>query len=92
MAHKKGSGSTSNGRDSAGRRLGVKIFEGESARAGSILVRQRGSRFHPGRNVGQGSDLTLFAKLDGVVKFSEGGPKNRRFINIDPVEATLERA
>ena len=84
MAHKKGQGSTSNGRDSAGRRLGVKKFAGETVTAGSILVRQRGTRFYPGVNVGMGNDHTLFAKFDGVVSFTEGGPKNRRFINIAP--------
>ncbi len=84
MAHKKGQGSTSNGRDSAGRRLGVKKFAGELVSAGSILVRQRGTRFYPGVNVGMGNDHTLFAKETGVVSFTEGGPRNRRFINIAP--------
>jgi large subunit ribosomal protein L27 len=87
MAHKKGQGSTTNGRDSAGRRLGVKRFAGEVAKAGNILVRQRGTNFYPGVNVGIGNDHTLFAKETGVVSFSQGGPKNRRFINITPVEA-----
>ena len=87
MAHKKGQGSTTNGRDSAGRRLGVKKFGGEIVRAGNILVRQRGTRFHPGKNVGIGNDHTLFAKADGVVSFSQGGPKNRRFITVTPAEA-----
>ncbi len=85
MAHKKGQGSTSNGRDSAGRRLGVKRFGGQTVKAGNILVRQRGTRFFPGDNVGMGNDHTLFAKLDGVVSFREGGKGNRRFISIDPV-------
>ena len=71
MAHKKGSGSTKNGRDSVGKRLGVKKFGGEAVKAGNILVRQRGSEFHPGENVGQGSDYTLFALCDGVVKFEK---------------------
>ena len=69
MAHKKGQGSTRNGRDSAGRRLGVKRFAGEHVSAGSILVRQRGTRFYPGKNVGRGNDDTLFAKIEGTVAF-----------------------
>ncbi|OGV95486.1 MAG: 50S ribosomal protein L27 [Nitrospinae bacterium RIFCSPLOWO2_02_FULL_39_110] len=69
MAHKKGQGSTSNGRDSIGKRLGVKKFGGEIVSAGSIIIRQRGTRFYPGQNVGMGGDHTLFAKVDGVVKF-----------------------
>ena len=69
MAHKKGVGSSRNGRDSNPKRLGVKRFSGEPVSAGSVLVRQRGTKFHPGRNVGRGSDDTLFAKADGVVKF-----------------------
>ncbi|MBI4666795.1 MAG: 50S ribosomal protein L27 [Nitrospinae bacterium] len=87
MAHKKGQGSTSNGRDSAGRRLGVKRFEGQVVKAGNILVRQRGTKFFAGANAGIGVDHTIFAKMDGVVKFTQGGPKNRRFINILPVTA-----
>jgi large subunit ribosomal protein L27 len=73
MAHKKGQGSTRNGRDSNGQRRGVKKFGGETVRAGSILVRQVGNRFHPGANVGQGKDYTLFALVDGVVKFDREG-------------------
>ena len=73
MAHKKGQGSSRNGRDSLGQRRGVKRFGGERVRAGNILVRQVGSSFHPGRGVGQGSDFTLFALVDGVVKFDRGG-------------------
>jgi large subunit ribosomal protein L27 len=69
MAHKKGTGSTRNGRDSNSKRLGVKRFGGQEVSAGSILVRQRGTKFHPGNNVGRGSDDTLFALIDGVVKF-----------------------
>lgn len=69
MAHKKGMGSTRNGRDSNAQHLGVKCFAGERVRAGSILIRQRGSTFHPGWNVGMGTDYTLFAKVDGIVKF-----------------------
>jgi len=86
MAHKKGQGSTSNGRDSAGRRLGVKRFGGETVRAGNILVRQRGTRFYPGNNVGMGNDHTLFAKADGVVSFDERGKGKRRFIDVTPDE------
>ena len=71
MAHKKGVGSSRNGRDSESKRLGVKRFGGEKVTAGSILVRQRGTKFHPGVNVGKGSDDTLFAKIDGVVNFEK---------------------
>jgi large subunit ribosomal protein L27 len=78
MAHKKAGGSSSNGRDSIGKRLGVKRFAGEKVRAGSILVRQRGSIFKPGPNVGMGRDFTLFAKIDGTVQFQNKGKKNRR--------------
>jgi large subunit ribosomal protein L27 len=78
MAHKKAGGSSSNGRDSIGKRLGVKRFAGQTVRAGSILVRQRGSTFKPGMNVGQGRDYTLFAKIDGIVQFENKGKKNRR--------------
>ncbi len=72
MAHKKGLGSTKNGRDSKSKRLGVKRFAGQVVTAGSILVRQRGTHFHPGENVGRGGDDTLFAKIDGVVDFTHG--------------------
>jgi len=72
MAHKKGMGSTKNGRDSKAKRLGVKRFDGQVVTAGSILVRQRGTRIHPGDNVGRGGDDTLFAMIDGVVQFSRG--------------------
>ena len=72
MAHKKAGGSSKNGRDSIGKRLGVKKFGGEEVRAGNILVRQRGTTFHPGKNVGLGSDYTLFALVDGVVEFKSG--------------------
>lgn len=85
MAHKKGQGSTSNGRDSAGRRLGVKRFAGQLINAGTIIVRQRGTKFYPGTNAGMGRDHTIFALVDGVVRFTEGGVKNRRFIVVDPV-------
>ncbi len=86
MAHKKGQGSTSNGRDSAGRRLGVKRFAGQIVNAGNILVRQRGTRFFPGKNVGMGNDLTLFAKSDGKVSFDERGKGPRRYIDIEIVK------
>ena len=80
MAHKKAGGSTRNGRDSESKRLGVKRFGGESVRAGNILVRQRGTRFHPGVNVGLGKDHTLFAKADGTVRFETRGIKGRQFV------------
>jgi large subunit ribosomal protein L27 len=73
MAHKKGQGSSRNGRDSNAQRRGVKLFGGQQVRAGSILVRQLGTKFHPGRGVGKGSDYTLFALVDGYVKFDRGG-------------------
>lgn len=82
MAHKKAAGSTRNGRDSESKRLGVKRFGGEAVLAGNILVRQRGTKFHAGNNVGIGRDHTLFALTDGKVKFSIKGPHNRRFVNI----------
>lgn len=78
MAHKKGQGASRNGRDSAGRRLGVKRFGGQRVRAGHILVRQRGTRFHPGANVGRGKDDTLFALIDGVVEFERESGDRRR--------------
>lgn len=81
MAHKKGAGSTRNGRDSNPQYLGVKRFGGESVRAGSILVRQRGTRFHPGNNVGIGGDDTLFALIDGQVKFERKG-RDRKLISV----------
>ncbi|MFC3024981.1 50S ribosomal protein L27 [Vibrio zhugei] len=83
MAHKKAGGSTRNGRDSESKRLGVKRFGGESVLAGNIIVRQRGTRFHAGSNVGIGKDHTLFALSDGKVKFEVKGPKNRKFVSID---------
>jgi large subunit ribosomal protein L27 len=82
MAHKKAGGSTRNGRDSESKRLGVKRFGGQVVSAGNILVRQRGTRFHAGENVGIGRDHTLFALADGAVKFDVRGPKKRRYINI----------
>ncbi|WP_333653695.1 50S ribosomal protein L27 [Dissulfurispira sp.] len=85
MAHKKGVGSSRNGRDSKSKRLGVKRFGGQVVRAGNILVRQRGTRFHPGNNVGKGSDDTLFALIDGVVRY-ERKDKTRTKISVYPVE------
>ena len=82
MAHKKAGGSTRNGRDSESKRLGVKRFGGESVLAGSIIVRQRGTKFHAGENVGCGKDHTLFATADGQVKFEVKGAKNRTFVSI----------
>jgi large subunit ribosomal protein L27 len=82
MAHKKAGGSSKNGRDSESKRLGVKAYGGESVLAGNIIVRQRGTRFHPGTNVGIGRDHTLFAKKDGNVKFERKGPKNRQFVSV----------
>ena len=84
MAHKKAGGSSRNGRDSNAKRLGVKRFGGEAVSAGSILVRQRGTKFHPGKNVGCGKDHTLFAKIDGKVSFIKKGTKLRQFINVEP--------
>ena len=85
MAHKKGQGSTRNGRDSNAQRLGIKAFGGETVSGGSILVRQRGTRFQPGRNVGQGKDDTLFAKVQGTVQFQDKG-RQGKFIHILPQE------
>ncbi|MBC53782.1 50S ribosomal protein L27 [Pseudohongiella acticola] len=82
MAHKKAGGSTSNGRDSISKRLGVKRFGGEQVLAGNIIVRQRGTRFHAGTNVGIGKDHTLFAKAHGRVLFEVKGPNNRKFVSI----------
>jgi large subunit ribosomal protein L27 len=81
VAHKKGGGRTKNGRDSQGKRLGVKRYAGESVRAGTILVRQRGTRIHPGNNVGVGRDYTLFALVDGIVKY-EPAKNNRRKVSV----------
>ena len=83
MAHKKGQGSTQNNRDSAGRRLGVKKFGGEAVIAGNIIVRQRGTKVHPGKNMGMGKDHTLFALVDGIVKF-ERKDKKRQQVSIIP--------
>jgi large subunit ribosomal protein L27 len=87
MAHKKGEGSVKNGRDSNSKRLGVKIFGGQPAVAGNILVRQRGTVYHPGKNVGVGKDYTLFALTDGVVEFRKGR-QNRTFVSVAAAEAT----
>jgi large subunit ribosomal protein L27 len=86
MAHKKGLGSSKNGRDSNAQRLGVKRFSGQIVTGGSIIVRQRGTKLKPGLNVGRGSDDTLFAKIDGKVKFIDRG-KSGRFVAIEPIEA-----
>jgi large subunit ribosomal protein L27 len=85
MAHKKAGGSSRNGRDSQSKRLGVKRFGGEIVAAGSIIVRQRGTQFHPGENVGCGVDHTLFAKIDGRVEFQTKGHLNRRTVSVVPV-------
>lgn len=82
MAHKKAAGSTRNGRDSESKRLGVKRYGSEHVLAGNILVRQRGTKFHAGTNVGLGKDHTLFSKIDGEVKFEVKGPKNRTFVSV----------
>ncbi|HET7487633.1 MAG TPA: 50S ribosomal protein L27 [Acidimicrobiales bacterium] len=85
MSKTKGGGSTRNGRDSQAQRLGVKVFDGTAVRAGAIIVRQRGTRFHPGINVGRGGDDTLFATTDGSVKF--GSRKGRRLVDVLPVDS-----
>ena len=82
MAHKKAGGSTRNGRDSESKRLGVKIYGGQAIKAGSIIVRQRGTHFHNGVNVGIGKDHTLFAKAGGKVVFETKGPRNRKFVSV----------
>ena len=87
MAHKKGVGSSKNGRESESKRLGVKIFGGETCKAGNIIIRQRGTEFHPGDNMGMGKDHTLFALVDGIVKFKVGR-EDRRYISIVPAEKT----
>lgn len=89
MAHKKAGGSSRNGRDSAGRRLGVKKFGGESVIAGNIIVRQRGTKFHPGVNVGMGKDHTLYSKTSGKVRFKQK-KNNRTYVNIDPILQAAE--
>ena len=82
MAHKKAGGSSRNGRDSESKRLGVKRYAGEQVLAGNIIIRQRGSTFHPGLNVGMGKDYTLFAKSGGVVKFDIKGPNKRKYVSV----------
>jgi large subunit ribosomal protein L27 len=89
MAHKKGLGSSKNGRDSNAQRLGVKVFAGQDVTAGSIIVRQRGTRFYPGVNVGLGRDHTLFAKVSGVVNFHDKGERGR-FVTVTPAGAPTE--
>ncbi|MGB9698166.1 MAG: 50S ribosomal protein L27 [Thermodesulfobacteriota bacterium] len=91
MAHKKGQGSSRNGRDSAGQRLGVKRFGGQWVSAGSILVRQRGTRIHPGANVGMGKDYTLFAKIDGIVTF-ERLDRERKKVSVYPASPAQVQA
>ena len=85
MAHKKAFGSSRNGRDSISKRLGVKKFGGQAVVAGNIIVRQRGSTFHPGRNVGMGHDYTLFAKADGRVAFTIKGPMQKKTVSVETV-------
>ncbi|WP_019141967.1 50S ribosomal protein L27 [Noviherbaspirillum massiliense] len=84
MAHKKGGGTTRNGRDSESKRLGVKVYGGQSINAGGIIVRQRGTRMHPGENVGIGKDHTLFALVDGKVKFTTKGALQRHIVMVEP--------
>jgi large subunit ribosomal protein L27 len=86
MAHKKGVGSSKNGRESASKRLGVKIYGGQSCKAGNIIVRQRGTEFHPGNNMGMGKDHTLFALVDGTVNFKVGR-EDKRIVSVIPAEA-----
>jgi large subunit ribosomal protein L27 len=83
MAHKKGQGSTRNGRDSPGQRRGIKLFAGQAARAGNIIVRQLGTRIHPGVNVGMGRDFTIFAKIEGIVRYERVG-KDRKRVSVYP--------
>jgi large subunit ribosomal protein L27 len=92
MAHKKAGGSSRNGRDSESKRLGVKRYGGQFVPAGNILVRQRGTQFHPGPNVGVGKDYTLFALKDGVVQFAVKGPLKRRTVSVVPVAETAAAA
>ena len=84
MAHKKAGGSSKNGRDSESKRLGIKVFGGQTINAGGIIMRQRGTQIHPGVNVGIGKDHTLFAKADGTVRFETRGQRNRKFVSVDP--------
>ena len=89
MAHKKGVGSSKNGRESASKRLGVKIWGGQYAKAGNIIVRQRGTQHHPGENIGMGKDHTLFALVDGTVQFKKGR-KDRSYVSVIPVQEKAE--
>ena len=89
MAHKKGVGSSKNGRESASKRLGVKIWGGQTCQAGNIIVRQRGTQFHPGKNIGMGSDHTLYALVDGTVVFKTGR-EDKRTVSVVPAEAPAE--
>jgi large subunit ribosomal protein L27 len=89
MAHKKGTGSTRNGRDSTAKRLGVKKYGGEVVRAGNIIIRQRGTKIHPGENVGRGNDDTLFALVDGIVTFERKGKSRKRVCVYPPVAAAV---
>ena len=88
MAHKKGMGSSRNGRDSKSKRLGVKLYDGNAVRAGGIIVRQRGTKFHPGTNVGMGRDYTLFSMVDGLVKF-EAVSRDRKRVSVYPFQPTV---
>jgi large subunit ribosomal protein L27 len=87
MAHKKGEGSVKNNRDSQSKRLGVKIYGGQAVNSGNIIIRQRGTVYHPGKNVGVGKDFTIFALTDGVVEFKKGR-ENRTFVSVSPIEVT----
>ena len=87
MAHKKGEGSVKNGRDSQSKRLGVKIYGGQPALSGNIIIRQRGTQYHPGKNVGVGTDFTLFALTDGLVEFKKG-KNDKTTVSVKPVEVT----
>lgn len=89
MAHKKGEGSVKNGRDSQSKRLGVKIFGGQAALSGNVIVRQRGTVYHPGQNVGVGKDFTIFALTDGVVEFRKGR-ENRTFVSVKEFDTTAQ--
>ena len=89
MAHKKGVGSSKNGRESHSKRLGVKLFGGQTCKAGNIIVRQRGTQFHPGKNIGMGSDHTLYALVDGTVQF-QVKREDKRFVNVIPTEVVAE--
>ena len=90
MAHKKAGGSSRNGRDSEAKRLGVKVYGGEVIRAGGIIVRQRGTRLHPGVNVGIGKDHTLYARVDGHVKYVTRGPKGNKMVDVVATEVTAQ--